>query len=703
MNLNLSKILKDSSFDFKDSKSINNWIRVLDTSGMSVVDQLILDNHRRQLLKSLYEEPKQEEKRLYSSMKSKNTSFTSMQSSQTKNSNISVKILNNSFLSIPDPQLCAERLYSDAYYRDSKLKKQQELKDLKEKEETLDYLNTRHPKRKLDPDVFNRLTHDERIIKHWYDKEGIDPGSNNKSSKRFSASEQKESVDRLVRSRGSSCKKSLENENSEKKMSNEELKAMIERLYKVKNKENFNIGDKRAKSVARPRKIMKNKMINELKSSKRYIESLDKRSEMAVESVCDGEGNGLCGDFQSPLRDKAQGEELEVKLLMLNKRSTSPAETEVNTGSPFDIDLRELYENNETGPVLSIQHLENFSSFNQKAKHSNHKEHETEDFSIITINDCTISEQLCKECLETNTSHTNSSPNPEPFLKIEEFSPEVYENFRDYSRPKPTKTSEWMPSTTDPNLLNTGSNDILNMTRSTLYNSEEKSFPMYTKFSNTESKDLPSMPSSILCDSEEKSLKIEDSKAHNTEPKDLLSLPNNVLLNLEDKSRLIDDNVCNDESKDLLSKTNNHLVNSEDKLLLIDDKVPFDEFKGLLSMPNFNLLNTEEQSLISDGKFPISESKDLLNIPNSTLSSQIKPENSLKTFPLPKSFYLEPEDLSSRDQATTFSQEALYLMQNPLQSMNSNSYSPKKVNPCILDSYRFIVGISENDEFIYAD
>ena len=43
-------------------------------------------------------------------------------------------------------------------------------------------------------------------------------------------------------------------------------------------------------------------------------------------------------------------------------------------------------------------------------------------------------------------------------------------------------------------------------------------------------------------------------------------------------------------------------------------------------------------------------------------------------------------------------------MQNPLQSLNNKpKSSPVKGFNAALDSYRFIVGITEDDEFIYAD
>jgi hypothetical protein len=84
-------------------------------------------------------------------------------------------------------------------------------------------------------------------------------------------------------------------------------------------------------------------------------------------------------------------------------------------------------------------------------------------------------------------------------------------------------------------------------------------------------------------------------------------------------------------------------------------------------------------------------------------NSQFKGEIIYKHLPIPKNIYLEPEIMSSRCESTNYSQEALYLMQNPLNSMSSTARSPSKVQNIALDSYRFVVGITEDDEFIYAD
>src|SRR5574343_218435 len=143
MNLNLSKILKENSFDSKDAQSINNWIRVLDTSGMTVVDQLILDNHRRQLLKALQQQDfgnkeqsfcKSTKKFRSASMKKSNfvPDLNDMSqiihpkdvraSNTSKDTSFQIQTCNITCLSSADATMCAERLYSDALYRDIKLK-----------------------------------------------------------------------------------------------------------------------------------------------------------------------------------------------------------------------------------------------------------------------------------------------------------------------------------------------------------------------------------------------------------------------------------------------------------------------------------------------------------------------------------------------------------------------------------------------------
>lgn len=548
MNLNLSKLLKDSSFEYKDAQSINTWIRVLDTSGMSVVDQLILDNHRRQLLKSLHEDPKPSQASKLSTSKAINRSFTSNPpfETQSKNSNFSFKLLDSSFISNPDPQVCAERLHSDAYYRDLKLKKLKELKDSKEIEETLDHIKARHPNRKLDPEVFNRLTHDERFIKGWYEKDCSVSGENNKSSRRFSVTEQKESVDRLVRNRGNSCCKRSEAQDNQKKMSNEELKAMIDRLYKVRPRGNVEKEKGVLGGVSRSRRVRKNKIVNELKSSKRYLDDVEKTSEFVDESCFEGSGES----FRSPLRNRAEGEGLEVRLTKLNETRASPVETEVNTGSPLESDFGLNHKKTESEEALGVQEHENFTSIDKNICKFDQSHEENEEFTIIIVNEEAENGKKYEKSLETDISNTNTSPHSDFCIKIDEFSPEINEVYRDLLDPL---------------------------------------------------------------------------RVHN---------------------------------------------------------------------PDYN---TEDHKSLNFGP------KDTLNLTTSTLSSQSKPENSLKSFPFPKSYYLEPEDSTIKDQLPTFSQESLYLMQNPLQSINSSNYSPKKSNPCILDSYRFIVGISENDEFIYAD
>jgi hypothetical protein len=319
MNLNLSKIIKENSFESKDAKSINNWIRVLDTSGMTVVDQLILDNHRRQLLKALQGED------------SSHSFFKSMKKSSKNHS----KILNSndtSFQSKIDEssifdQTWAERLHSDAYYREMKMKKRKEEKEATEFEEALQVANARHPKRKLDPQVFARLTQDERVIKSLYEK---DLQSSHRP-RRFSALEQKASVDRLYNTRGNSSSRIEDSQTLNRKLQQDELNAMISRLYKVK---------KPVKNVLQVKNVTrkKRKNVHDLKSSKRYVENPERLSEIAVESFSEVENRqdlqeNLGNPFQSPKTSVFEGEALEIKLLSF-VQNPSPATTEVNKASP---------------------------------------------------------------------------------------------------------------------------------------------------------------------------------------------------------------------------------------------------------------------------------------------------------------------------------------------------------------------------------
>lgn len=143
MNLNLSKILKENSFSSRDAQSINNWIRVLDTSGMTVVDQLILDNHRRQLLKALQQPdslPKEgsfcrSSKKFRSASAKKTDLIPDLKdlsqiihtkepraSNTSKDTSFQIPTCNITWTSSADASICVERLYSDAHYRDMKLK-----------------------------------------------------------------------------------------------------------------------------------------------------------------------------------------------------------------------------------------------------------------------------------------------------------------------------------------------------------------------------------------------------------------------------------------------------------------------------------------------------------------------------------------------------------------------------------------------------
>ena len=178
------KNFKEESQDLKENYSLNNWIRVLDTSGMSVVDRLILDNHRRQILKNLSANERttgdsfdQKDSKNSSKLRSKpfSTFQNSNQSSFVEDSikqKIPFRTLNDSFATIESrdsKSACAERLYNDAIIRKIKNKRLQEEKEIIDIENAVDFANLHHPKRKPDPEIFARLIQEEKIILYKYD------------------------------------------------------------------------------------------------------------------------------------------------------------------------------------------------------------------------------------------------------------------------------------------------------------------------------------------------------------------------------------------------------------------------------------------------------------------------------------------------------------------------------------------------------
>jgi hypothetical protein len=598
MNLKISNLMKDFNQEFKENSSINNWIRVLNTSGMNVVDRLILDNHRRQILKNLTENEEDIENSYTRntskiSQKSKPKPFSTFQAfkrstlSDSKKS-IPLKTLNDSFLTNESKgSMFADRLYNDAILRNYKIKKRQEEKEISELENAIDSANLHHPKRKLNPEVLNRLWQEDKIIKNFYDicPEGnLLSGDHQDRPRRFSSQEQKASVDRLTRTRDRSFIDSSKRINT-KKLMPDELSSLVQRLYKVKKYPEPDL--KKTVKKASVKTLRKNKdiefqnnILGELKTSERYEIKDDKPLEVSRDSIIEFSANEISKSAvyikNSPLKilsPKIHGnkmsidEKLEVKLLNFDKLTGSPF-VSVIRGSPEDI--------------------------------------KDPDYDTLDLFSCTV-----KRSLSCGSFYDNS-------LKISMAVPDLIEE-----------------NSFNSCLFDTGNK------RSQIFNDK-------IEFSGIDYH------------------RLDENTRENT-----FSKPNS------DKSTEI--NEENGFSKLNYEKS---IEIAEENRFCIDS----------------NKLN-ESDVLQEDSKLNISDS----NLKKTDKKPTNRPDICIKNLPIPKTIYLEPEILSSRGQSTTYSEESLYLMQNPLQTFTSITHSPKGNCSSTLDSYRFIIGISENDEFIYAD
>lgn len=332
MNSNKPTFSKDFLQDLKENSSINNWMRVLNTSGMSAVDRLILDNHRRQILKNLSSNESFPE---VSFDQHKSKAYSTSHQFHISKQKLQYRTMNNSFLANENKSECAERLYNDAIVRKIRLEQVQEHKEIKELESALDFANLHHPQRKPDPAVMTRLLNEEKIIKSLYDNVPDLNDASQVKNRRFSCAEQKSSVERLTRARGKSLVKDEIGKSARKLMPNE-LNEMVKRLYKVKRKDP---GEKGKCEVSFDRKNVRN-----LKKSNRYVEKSIDVGESVVEFV--GNRNNLKstnfekefgGNMKSPKCRYGmmhEDQQLEVKLLNYDTYENSTLVSEVIRGSP---------------------------------------------------------------------------------------------------------------------------------------------------------------------------------------------------------------------------------------------------------------------------------------------------------------------------------------------------------------------------------
>ena len=385
------KNFKEESQDLKENYSLNNWIRVLDTSGMSVVDRLILDNHRRQILKNLSANERttgdsfdQKDSKNSSKLRSKpfSTFQNSNQSSFVEDSikqKIPFRTLNDSFATIESrdsKSACAERLYNDAIIRKIKNKRLQEEKEIIDIENAVDFANLHHPKRKPDPEIFARLIQEEKIIKNSYDMPP-EPELSQTRSRRFSCAEQQASLERLTRTKGKSLSKNDPNYSIRKLIPNE-IDELVKRLYKVKK---YNEPIQRKKLLRKnKKKSLKNdiefdgKLTSDLKTSKRYDENNGKLFNNSNESIIEFSSDGNASknegfDEETKLlyiaspKSKFNNIEiehhLEVKLLNFDAYDTSTIVSEVIRGSP---------ENNFDCPIVDSSFVSYTTSVTKEVK-----------------------------------------------------------------------------------------------------------------------------------------------------------------------------------------------------------------------------------------------------------------------------------------------------------------------------------------------
>ncbi|OMJ80051.1 hypothetical protein SteCoe_19780 [Stentor coeruleus] len=889
MNLNLSSVLKECSFEMKENTAINNWIRVLDTSGMSVVDRLVLDNHRRQILKNLSNIENQNEesfeckkdKRNKSFVKSKQ--FSTLQgfekaSFSTNNSNqkIPSKTLNDSFLSMNgNSKECTERLYKDALLRKLRLEYDQESKMQYEIDSAIENSNLHHPHRKLDPEVLQRLTQEDKIIKSLYEKDPIQESST--KTRRFSLSEQKSSIDRLTKSRNKSfSREELPSTNIKKLMPNE-LENLISRLYKVKNfekpKERKRLARNKIPKKPSPSIGFDKRKTEELKSSQRYTETNDKNQEIGPrESVVE---IGLLGTLSKSIKNPASldspkyiknlelkdselrnpfanympdlsethnknivykdPEALEVQLLNFTQSDKSMGVSQVlmDFKKPFllaqeldpftalpsesiviDNRLDEKYEpDQESSKIIEQDFLpreskDNFKIFlNDESFLTENRDfydqsrsclessiteqgsdclslrpsncmddYKNHEFSLDTKtfkkNDESYIEKISKDYDETNKNCSEKTKNlgfyrespksfnikpdsknltstdtqtlDESFIKTN-FSSKVSKFFNE----NPLKSSIEEPN----NYLSFPSESITltsNHSISDFSSKVSKNFNAKLNLcidspkSSAENQDsFIALPSeSIILQSDISNMNFSsnfscklklslESHKSSTGKIDPFSL-------LPSESIILNDNLSNTDltsrsPKDFDEKLRfyietpknqgknsdnlENLENPSDFFFTPDDtrslqmksscflQVPYEKSMSVLLSSPISNQNSQVLRNIKDSLEDIyGKNQDLVS--GSMIideNSQAKGEITYKHLPIPKNIYLEPEIMSSRCESTIYSQEALYLMQNPLSSMSSTARSPSKVQSIALDSYRFVVGITEDDEFIYAD
>ena len=671
MNSNKRRISKDTSLDLKENYSLNNWMRVLNTSGMSVIDRLILDNHRRQILKNLsnnesFTEDSFDRKPSKTGTSTVSKPFCTFQQinnsrceGDTSKQRVQYRTLNDSFLTNESKSMCADRLYNDAVVRQIKLQRAQEIKEEQELEKARDFANLHHPQRKPDQEVMNRLLQEEKIIKSLYDV-AAEPEEMGRS-RRFSCEEQKNSVERLTRCRGKSVCKEESKENLKRLMPGD-IDNLVKRLYKVKEyprpvsrdilhrKERERVKEQQRENVTDTEKISeknkdKSKEKNGRKDRERERERLSKN----------------CGKYKKENNGENCGREenrLEIEILNNNRKKESDyarekikatidkknSKREINFDGNISNELKQSTRYIEN-PDKSLETLnESIIEFSSNSFLSKSNNFEGESMIVNMLS------PKCKTIRLTEDPHLEVKLlNCDPLL----VSPMV---------------SEIIQGSPESNMENPCiDNSFISFT--TTHNHTEK-------------------------------LKIDES----FEKEEYLERSPDIGL----EAAL--DNYLSQPSNRESFEINKNTIERNEKEELQAIQVEKGKEKEKEKEIEKNSENGKEIHILVSGEY--AEDSDNINVNDKTLPKTCicgssvrgtKEEITLhRKLHIPKSMFLEPE-ASSLAGSTNYSQESLYLMQNPLHSLNSNVNSPKLSYKSGLDSYRFIIGITEDDEFIYAE
>jgi len=298
---------KDPAYKTKDKEAINNWIKSLDTSKMSVIERMTLDINRRELLKagsleSNDSKPKPTNNQVFERLTQDISRRTEHQKlvenfkkSQEKESLTSKKVgskdqvnrvvsrlnadallreeqekLRQRFKELQEEQnivrsQCVDvaqqieigkRLNSEAQRREEKLKTLRKQKEVLEKQEIHRMQHKLHPNRKPDPLVLERLT---KVRSN-----SITSEQSAKQSKRvFNLEETKRSGERLMNSH-KHLRRSETPKITTKRVSAQELTSIVDRLYHNKSFERQRASSKpdtRHKNNRKPRSSLSRKSV----------------------------------------------------------------------------------------------------------------------------------------------------------------------------------------------------------------------------------------------------------------------------------------------------------------------------------------------------------------------------------------------------------------------------------------------------------